>query len=714
MSVLVVTIIKPQSPFYEQLLGKVDDKLLHFQDTRGNFILDKMNEGYLKHYINNVIDKPWNNHLFLYILVYTENNADVITIISSISSLNSRLYNLFEYFNLTEMKELNTDLHMYQYFKGNIFEEHSDNKRSKFLNHYRTCSYVTNKWVEMKIPKEEKYHFQQFIFQMPSYDTRDFTFTKSSKEQSKKTRKDETDAILPLLPQIRAEGHFRWNQITRLRQAFFKACEQAKTSNEVLPLDFYYDEPERVGERFYFRLWDKSSFVINHQQQFKLHTLRAAINRTGVYSEENNEYFVEFIKAERLKDDEEAEGLWFIELFENKFIGQWFKNLNDIELKYKRNLLFSWGYGEGNSNSNPEPFFSKHKGILSTSTFVSIHQDKAEGILFDVEPIYVAATFGLLALDICTTTGARINELLQIKNTKKCIRTLKVDNQLKFSFYAIPKGRDELEIYYISNQTMKLIQLVGKMLKSHYGNDKIPSVKYRGDRKHKFPDAKPYFFQYNNLALTKFSILSSLRFLLHGQHIETQEGKVVIVKTHLLRHAFATEAVQRQKIPIDIVAKILHQRDVNVTGYYSEPTSSQIAQSVSDLHDVISDYIDIDEAVLRNPEDLEKDLAEYKEKVGVFNNVIGGACVTSEICPIKMACLGCQAKIPQPEKKHELLAELNLTKLLEKRYSEMGLTVEVKKAKAMRKHIRTELKEIELIEKYREEQKYEPEVQIKK
>lgn len=140
---------------------------------------------------------------------------------------------------------------------------------------------------------------------------------------------------------------------------------------------------------------------------------------------------------------------------------------------------------------------------------------------------------------------------------------------------------------------------------------------------------------------------------MHGQHLETQEGKPVVVKTHLLRHAFATEAVQRQKVPIDIVAKILHQRDVGVTGYYSEPIPSQVAQSASDLHDVISDYLDIDEAVLRNGEELEKELEEYKEKVGVFNNVIGRACVTNHVCPIKMACLGCQAKIPQPEKKHE-------------------------------------------------------------
>ena len=66
MITLTVSTLKPQSPFYEQLLGKVDEQLLHFCDARDVFVLDKMDEKYLKYYINNVVDKPWNNHLLPY------------------------------------------------------------------------------------------------------------------------------------------------------------------------------------------------------------------------------------------------------------------------------------------------------------------------------------------------------------------------------------------------------------------------------------------------------------------------------------------------------------------------------------------------------------------------------------------------------------------------------------------------------------------------
>lgn len=714
MITLTVLTENPQSPFYEQLLGEVDDQLLHLQDARGIFLLDKVHERNMNYYIRNIVDKPWNNHLFLLILVYSDKNADVVTINNLIGTISPRLNDLFDVFHLRSMIEFDVETHMYQYLKGSHLQEHTDSMKLELLTKYRRASYQTKKWITSKLNSDQQPYFEQYLFPMPSYDSRDFSFTKSVKEQAKNTRKSETDVIVPLLPHIRAEGHFRWNQLNRLRQAFLKACEQAKTTKCNLPLEFHYDEPERVGECFYFRLWDKPSFVLNNQEQFPASSLKSAYKRTGAYSNENNHYFVEFVKAERLDDDEEAEGLWFIELFEKGVIGKWYQNATDEEIKQKRELLYSWGYGEESMGKNPMPFNSKHKGIITSSTFASHNKDISEGTLFDVEPLYVAVTFGLLAVDIFTTTGARLNELLQISNTKECIRRVKVEKKLKFSFYAIPKGRDELEPFYISEQTMKIIQLVAKLLKEHYGTEKIPSVKYRYFRSHLFPDPKPYFFQYYQSAFQNHTIFSCLRFLLHGLNFETQEGEPVVIKTHLLRHAFATEAVQRQGLPIDIVAKILHQRDTGVTEYYSEPTPSQVAQSVSDLHDVISDYVNLDEAVLRSPKELEKELEEYKQQVGVFNNVLGGTCVTAFVCPTKMQCLGCQAKVPQPEKKHELEEVIELSKDMEKRFRAMNLPVEIKKAKAMRKHARNELKEIELIEKYREEQKYEPHIQFDK
>ncbi|WRU96253.1 site-specific integrase [Priestia filamentosa] len=607
------------------------------------------------------------------------------------------------------------DIHFYRYLKGEVFPEHSPSKRMHSSLWYRALAYSCKKWVTSNLSIKQQSYFKRFLFKEPSFTSRDFSFKKLAMEMRHHTRKSETDVIVGSLPKLRAEGHFRWNQIERLRTSFLKACREAEKTNVELPLEFDYAEPERIGERFYFRLWDKPSFVLHHQDQFSDYTIRIAQRRYRTYSADNNQYFVEFIRAESMNGEEEAEGLWFTELFDEGVVGNWYQNATEEEIKRRREWLLSWGYGEKNSTKNPEPFCSKHKGILTSSTFVARHQNKVQGTLLEVEALYAAATFGLLALDIFTTTGARINELLQLSRTHECLKLVKEGNKVHYSFYVVPKGRDEVEAFYCSEQTFKLMARVYKMLQAHYKSSEIPRVKYRGvRRKQVFTEPRRYFFQYEGKALTEYGIFSSLRFLLHGLRMETQEGKPVTIKTHLLRHAFATEAVQRGEMSLDIVAKILHHRNLTTTAYYSEPTASIIGEKVGELHDIILDYIDIDEAVLRHPEELENALKEHKEKVGVFNNVLGGVCVTDRICPIKMACLGCQAKIPQPEKKHQLEEVIKLSKYEEKRYNDLGLTVEVKKARKMWNDARTELKEIEQIEIYRKERTYDPQVRFDK
>ncbi|MEK4500808.1 site-specific integrase [Bacillus sp. FSL R12-0069] len=707
------TTSSPNSPFYKELAGKVDEHILHLRDSRGVCLLDKVDELPMKYFLNQCLDTPWQNQLLLAMLIGRDRNLDARTVYDNIRHINVRIKDIFHVYDLKTFIDFDTEQHMYDYFKGLIYPEHSNSQRAEFLTRYKSVSYSAKKWLTSKLGQEQQEYFQQFLLPMHMFDSRDFIFNKQAKEQARNTRKSETDAIVPYLPNIRAEANFRWNQMKRLREAFLIACKKAEQGDVTLPLEFHYNEPERIEERFHFRLWDKSSFVLYHKTKFTESIVKSAEKRTRTYSEANNKYFVEFLKAERLEDDDVAEGLWFAEILQEGVLGMWYPNATEEEIMQKRKLLFSWGYGEENLTGNPEPFYPKHKGILCTSTFVSLHSSKAEGILFDVEAFYVATTFGLLAVDIFTTTGARLNELLQLNSEKDCLRAIKVNGDLKFSFYAIPKGRDKPESYPISKQTFQLIKRVNLMLKEHY-NGTIPSVTYRGERKHLFPEPKPYFFQYNEKALNRHSVTACLRFLLHGLFFETQEGETVVIKTHLLRHAFATEAVQRQEIPIDIVAKMLHQHDVNVTRYYSEPTPSQVAEKIGELHDVIANYIDLDEVILRSPEELQREWEEYKAKVGVYNNVLGGTCVTDKVCPVKMACLGCVAKIPQPEKKHELFETIELSKDMEKRFATMGLTIEVNKAKQMRKLARNELKEIELIEKYREEQTYEPNISFKK
>lgn len=701
------TQLRPETVWYDKMFGQMDTRLMCLQNNRGEFLIDKLDERLLKYLYNNCLKFDWKNQLLFIALIEVSRNNDYRTIANTFNSLHLRFKDIFRECNITSFSDFEPDVHLNKYLQGNICGDSSNNKKSNLLSVYKSSEYHTKKWISNNLTSGEQEYYQKFSLPPFSSDSRDFSFTKLALDQAQNTRKDETDAIVPHLSKIRAEANLRWNQMKRLRDAFQQQIRIIESDSMLLPIEFSYAEPKRIGEIFHFRLWDKPSFVLNHQKDFSDFIIKQSKQKKSTYSDENNAYFLEFIRAESIERESEPEGLWFNELIEQNVLGHWSINRPGEEHEKILNFLSLWGYKTENEQKSI-PFYSQHKGIITPSTFITLHKDKAEGLLIDVEPFYAACTFGLLAIDILTTTGARKNELLQINNTKECIQVKKINNKLHYSYKAIPKGRDSLEEFYISKQTMEHIQTVSRMLKTHYGSDKIPSVLYRDDRKHIFTKPMPYYFQYAGKALKSDALYSSIRFLLHGLLFEMQDGKAVTIKTHLLRHAFATEAVQRQKMPIDIVAKMLHQKDFNVTEYYSAPTPTQIAESVSELHDVISSYVDIDDVYLRSPQELQKEFDAHAEKVGVFNKVLGGTCVTDYVCPTKMQCLGCKAKIPEPDQEDELLEVIQLSKDMEKRFKQMGLEVEVRKAKEMAKQAKIELKEIDLIKQYREERSYEP------
>ena len=101
---------------------------------------------------------------------------------------------------------------------------------------------------------------------------------------------------------------------------------------------------------------------------------------------------------------------------------------------------------------------------------------------------------------------------------------------------------------------------------------------------------------------------SCMRFLLHGMVFRTREGKLVVLKSHLLRHAFATHAVQVEKIPIDVVGAWLHQKNLAITDYYSKPTESMVAEASDLFLSRVAAQINVSEAVLRSPDELRQTL----------------------------------------------------------------------------------------------------------
>ncbi|MEM5665242.1 hypothetical protein AAHB94_21590 [Bacillus toyonensis] len=91
------TIIRdvPNNEWYDKLKEKVDGKILHLKDSRGIFLLDKLDERNLKYFLSACVNKPWANHLLLGILTSADKNLDSHTIRNPLINANPRFQDIF-------------------------------------------------------------------------------------------------------------------------------------------------------------------------------------------------------------------------------------------------------------------------------------------------------------------------------------------------------------------------------------------------------------------------------------------------------------------------------------------------------------------------------------------------------------------------------------------------------------------------------------------
>lgn len=107
-----------------------------------------------------------------------------------------------------------------------------------------------------------------FLLPITLINKEEFSFSWTIIEKQQAWRKNETDAIVPHYVKICAEAHLRWNRLNRLRNKYREVLNKI-TPQTCLPIEFWYDDIDtnlehQNGERFDFRLWDRSFFVLAH------------------------------------------------------------------------------------------------------------------------------------------------------------------------------------------------------------------------------------------------------------------------------------------------------------------------------------------------------------------------------------------------------------------------------------------------------------------
>jgi len=380
------------------------------------------------------------------------------------------------------------------------------------------------------------------------------------------------------------------------------------------------------------------------------------------FSAEQNTLFLEFIKAERVAGDAPPEGFWFTELLTLGLLGMSARRGSDQGVAARQAWLRQWGYGEDAPKERVAPF--------RTDT-VRLVDDPPPG---------------------AKDRSPRIRYLLRL----------------------LPKGErtETLHNYGVGKESMRLIERTASMLCEHYPlqpGETLPYVAFDPghSRSHRFEQEKvPYLFQYHHQHLSDSSITACLRFLMHGMVFQTSEGKSVVLKPHLLRHAFATYAVHVEGLPLDLIAKWLQQKNLEVTGYYSEmPEYMQLEQHASFVARLAT-HINVREAILRSPEEIQKQAEAARKRVGMLVPVCGGECTLDAYCPNQFECIHCPAKAPDPEKRYQVEEKRRWAEERLAYYKQEGLVLEAEKMRQLTRSCDLELQEMNMIVAYREDESH--------
>lgn len=718
---------------WKHLQGVVDPLLL--QAPRLHW--EKISWRTTRYLARTAMGAPWINQLaFAAAVLSSYTKLDPATVYRYIHVLHRGWRIIFRTYNIASFENWQPEKYLPLYLEDTSLTDTLSTRQTFLKVYYQTANHTQeylNTFVnldeeEQRIDLEEEYQrYQQWAFPRLYPELfRSISRQSEVKDIQRLQRKHETDAVTPHFPQIRYETHLRWNELWRLYAEYQKLKAKVKAGEQTPPVAFWIEEP-RWG-RLHFVLWDRPSFATKQAQYYQPGTLKDFQLRRRAYSPEQNHCFLEFVGREApqgspaVPDPDEL--FWFGDLLKEEVLGKDAHRGSAQELARKQTYLRSWGYGrEAKKEEIIRPFDSHARGLLSwprgRANFLDSAQRRTHKIFVPIESLFAAATFGLAALEVFTTTGARMNELLQISLTPECLHSIRVDGEERLILRLIPKGEEKPADYFVGNEIQDVFLKVVQLLWAHYHlpeGTPLPAVPFDRlhGRAHLFP-ARSYLFQFEGSHLRDLAITASIRFLLHGMVFQTADEQTIPISSHLLRHAFATHLSQVEKVPLDIIAMILHHKNLQTTAYYAAPTQRQVAsQRVSFLDRIATPLGDFNEFVARAPLELREQLELAEQRVGTLMRVPGGQCTCHALCPIGLACDGCIYKVVDPVYREELLER--------RKYASQGLELaekqrlgpDIVRYRSWLQRIDLELQEMHLIEEYRKDEQRQPLIQIQR
>jgi integrase len=512
--------------------------------------------------------------------------------------------------------------------------------------------------------------------------------------------KAKTEAVHRQFHKLRFMAKIRCNQAHRLYEAARAAIQAVVDSKLPLPYHFSYDETvatesgRPIRQRILMTLWDSAS-LWDHAIEMG-HTLgtsklsRDREKQVGRFAPGRRRFIVQYRGTEPVGDLSLKACFWFLDLYDHHV----FSASGTPETDKRRRAFFQQHGYSSRLHWEHSPGLVKplRRHIGSDATFL----ERKHGYRFlHYEGIYATCLFAHAVVRMQTITGARIGEVQQIAQNPECIKQLVnvgPKATTRWVLRLVPKGRRERADYFIDADTKDVLMEVLRLHREVLRVKKLPIVHHQSTKY----SADSYLLQWNGHALDQASLNTALRFLLHGAVLDPN-GACVHLTTHVLRHCFATEMASL-KVPMDVIAQILHQRNLEVTRYYSKPTKQQVMEAAELL---FVERIDMAAEALRSPEEIGKMLREAEGKIGALTEVIGGTCVVSNMCPVKFACIGCTGNAPDPERRYQIEQKRTWALQQISWAAREGLSAEERQMKSLVSDCDLLLEEMSLIERAR-------------
>jgi hypothetical protein len=601
-------------------------------------------------YLGRIENASLRNAMALYALL--KGDLQSFQTYSRIANFSSNMRMVMVEQNVHDVPAIDPNDFLFRIHEGKIGQSLSFYQRGTFISNWNDVSNTFETYSEQLSSRQRKSIRPFFI--RPITDRRKLVRIKHWKtyDDARQVRvKEKTDAFQAQFHRVRFIAKMRLNQMRRFYDAVNSAIVYVKTHHTAMPYEFSYEETvvternRKLRQRVRLILWDTVSVhdeAVRKGFTVNITTARSRRHLGGLFSKAARQFHVEYCSTTCLEPGVKPQELWLIDLY-NNHVFQATSNPMWIEQREKFN--HQWGY-------ESRGLWTTKSGLLRF-TFRSVDirfLQKLEGRCFIPHlGIYAASLFAHLVIRVQTVTGARLGEVQQIAQNPECIKQLVnvgPNGATRWLLRLIPKGRKVRDNYFIDEETKDCLMELVRFLREIHKTKKLPIVETQYAKTP--PDR--YLLQWNGRGIHQDVLNVMIRFMLHGLALKTADGKLIHITSHILRHGLATELAQ-MKVPVDVIAQILHQRDQTVTKYYARPTTTQVMNAAEII---FVDRVDVATEALRSPDEIGRMLKEAEGKIGALTEVLGGTCVVANLCPAKFACVGCSGNAPDPDKRYQI------------------------------------------------------------